>query len=231
MRATDFEFRYRFWIIAGLYFAGFACYWIDSVDAAQWLLRVLRLPAEGTPLHTVFGIGAALAGLSAFIRTWASAYLRSEVVHSSSLHSEALVADGPYRYVRNPLYLANFLLALAMGLIASRLGFLVLVGGHLIFFFRLIGREEEELLATQGESYRAYRDAVPAFWPALPPRVPAGTRRPQWEQAILSESFFWLLAIACGWFAATFNVRQFQGLTLAGLAFYVVMFRMMTKYT
>jgi len=231
MRATDFEFRYRFWIIAGLYFAGFACYWIDSVDAAQWLLRVLGVPAQGTPLHTAFGIGAALAGLSAFVRTWGSAYLRSDVVHAPSLRSEALVADGPYRHVRNPLYLANFLLALAMGLIASRLGFLVLVGGHLVFFPRLIGREEDQLLAAQSESYRVYRDAVPAFWPALSPRVPAGNRRPHWEQAILGESFFWVLSIACAWFAATFNVRQFQAITLAGLAFYVVVFRAMTRYT
>src|SRR5262249_49124499 len=58
-------------------------------------------------LRMIFGCGALLVFLAAALRTWATAYLRAEVVHDASQHSEALVADGPYRYVRNPLYLAN----------------------------------------------------------------------------------------------------------------------------
>ena len=29
MRATEFEFRHRFWFIFLLFWAGFAAYWID----------------------------------------------------------------------------------------------------------------------------------------------------------------------------------------------------------
>src|SRR5262250_2812371 len=55
----------------------------------------------------VFGLilGAALLGVAAMLRTWASAYLHAEVVYASEVKTEALVADGPYRRVRNPLYL------------------------------------------------------------------------------------------------------------------------------
>jgi len=60
----------------------------------------------------------------------------------------------------------------------------------------LILREEESLLKTQGESYRAYCQAVPRFWPAVTPRVPAGNRRPQWLQAFAGESFVWLFGLA-----------------------------------
>jgi len=45
----------------------------------------------------------------------AEAYLHSSVVHDSQLHSDRLVADGPYRRVRNPLYLGNILLAFGLG--------------------------------------------------------------------------------------------------------------------
>ena len=51
--------------------------------------------------------GALLVFLGAGLRTWGAAYLRTEVVHDTAQHSQALVADGPFRYTRNPLYLAN----------------------------------------------------------------------------------------------------------------------------
>ena len=51
--------------------------------------------------------GALLVFLAAGLRTWGAAYLRTEVVHDTAQHSEALVADGPFRYTRNPLYLAS----------------------------------------------------------------------------------------------------------------------------
>jgi protein-S-isoprenylcysteine O-methyltransferase Ste14 len=225
MRATEFEFRYRFWIIAGLFFITFGCYAIDHVNSSQALLRAMGLRASGRPLHLLFGISAALAGLGALIRTWASAYLRSEIVHDSALHSGRVVADGPYRYLRNPLYLGNLLLAPAMGLVASRLGFVFIVVATFIFIFRLIGREESELLASQGDSYRAYYNAVPRLFPALTPRVPASGTRPQWGQAIVGETLFWVLFLAIVWIAVTFNGPGFEWICFGGIALYVVLLR------
>jgi hypothetical protein len=48
-------------------------------------------------------------------------------MRDSRVHTERVLADGPYRYVRNPLYLGNILMATGIGLMASRIGFLVLV--------------------------------------------------------------------------------------------------------
>ena len=63
----------------------------------------------------MFASGAALVFVAALLRTWATAYLRTEIVHDAPQHAEALVADGPYRYVRNPLYLANLPLIAGVG--------------------------------------------------------------------------------------------------------------------
>src|SRR5206468_9243042 len=149
-------------------------------------------PGAGDFARIVILIGSLLVFLSAALRTWGAAYLRTEVVHDTEQHSEALVADGPFRYTRNPLYLGNLPMAAGIGVLASRSGFIFLVLANWIFVYRLILREEESLLKTQGDSYRAYCQAVPRFWPTPKLRVPSGNLRPDWWQAFGGESLVWL---------------------------------------
>jgi protein-S-isoprenylcysteine O-methyltransferase Ste14 len=229
MRATDFEFRYRFWFIFLLFWVAFSAYWIDHRSAGLSLIRLLAGTVTEPAAHAVFGFAALLIGIAALVRTWAAAYLQSERVHDANLRTEGVVADGPYRHLRNPLYLGNFLLAVGMGLVASRLGFLILVGGHLIFLLRLIGREESELLATQGERYRTYFDAVPRLWPALRPRVPASGLQPRWPQAFLGEIFFWLLFAGTAYFAITLTAKTIPIVAIVGMGIYFVMLAILKR--
>ncbi len=220
MRATDFEFRNRFWVIFALFGAGFACYFVDHRNAAQALTRLLHLD-DRMGLHVLFGLGAVLAFAAAALRTWASAYLRSAVVKDAALHADRLVADGPYRHLRNPLYLGTYLLTIAFALMASPLGFLVMVGGMLVVLLRLIGREEAELERGQGGSYDAYRRAVPALWPAFVPRVAASGARPEWRQAVAGELMMWAFALGAAAFAATFNQWILYGFVALGMIGYL----------
>ena len=211
VRATRFEFEKRFWIISAIYFSGFCLSGFDHVSFIV-ALRHLIAPSitPGSPnavafARIVIATGASFVFLSAALRTWGAAYLRTEVVHDTAQHSEALVADGPFRYTRNPLYFATLPMATGIGVLASRLGFVFLVLANWIFVYRLIFREEESLLKIQGESYRAYCRAVPRFWPALRPRVPSGNLQPDWGQAFAGESFVWLFGIAELLIAVTLN--------------------------
>jgi protein-S-isoprenylcysteine O-methyltransferase Ste14 len=219
MRATDFEFRNRFWVIAALFFAAFGCYAFDHLTAAQLFARLLR---EDTRfgVQVVFGAGALLAFLAAWIRTWASAYLHSSVVKDAEIHADRLVADGPYRHLRNPLYLGTVLLGISFGLIASVTGFFVLAVGLTVFVSRLIAREEAELEAAQGAAYRRYKRAVPGLLPAFDPRVEASGARPQWGQAFLGEAMMWIFALGCALFAITLNQWILYGFVLAGFIGY-----------
>src|SRR5205823_5831012 len=90
----------------------------------------LNSAAGETALRGLFAVGASFTVLAALIRTWATAYLDTSVVHDSQLQTEALVASGPYRYVRNPLYLGGLLLAVGFALVASRLGAIVILAGN-----------------------------------------------------------------------------------------------------
>jgi len=202
VHATKFEFEKRFWIICAIYFVGF---FLSVFDHTPFIvaLRHLLAPsiAPGSPdaerfARAVITIGALVVFLSAALRTWGAAYLRTAIVHDTAQHSDALVADGPFCYTRNPLYLASVPMAAGIGVLASLSGFIFLVVANWIFVYRLILREEKALRKSQGESYHAYCDTVPRFWPSLRSRVPAGNRRPQWGQALGGESFVWLFGLA-----------------------------------
>ncbi len=225
MPASSFEFRHRFWLIGAFFWIGFSLYWWDHVNAGaaigRWLSSHGHWPAR-IVIRLVFVFSALLALAAAMIRTWACSFLRSEVVHDKTLHAERLVAGGPYRYVRNPLYLGTVLLTLAMGLMASRAGLVFMVAGVLWFVLRLIGREEAELAASQGESYQSYRRAVPCLLPSLLPRVSAGGGKSQWKQAVLGEVSFWGLAAALVVFAITLKLPYFWvTLAIAFLLYFV----------
>lgn len=207
--AGDVEYRFRVWVIAAIFFAGFEFYWWDHVSAAEGLARFVT-PAGGNvhPVETlIFAVGVAATLAAAALRTWAAAYMRSDIVHDPRVHDSRLVADGPYRYVRNPLYLGTILIGCGFALAASRSGCLVLVLAMVLFAYRLTLREERALKATQGESYRRYLATVPRLLPSLRPRVAASGMRPQWGQAIRGELFMWGFAVTYGLYAITGSGR------------------------
>src|ERR1700722_7117214 len=198
-RATDFEFRYRFWLIAAAYWFSFALYAVDPRNVASVFVHT------NLGFHLVFAAATFIVLLAAVLRSWASAYLNSNVVHDLNLHSDRLVADGPYRFTRNPLYVGSILFSLGIATMASRLGFLVITSAMFVFVYRLIAREESQLLREQRESFVTYCAAVPRFWPALRPRVPSSGKKPNWANGIAGELVFSCFAIAMGSMAITLN--------------------------
>jgi len=218
--ASDFEFRRRFWIIFAIFAVAFSCYFLDHKNAVA-----AALDGADAVYHAAFGVAALVAFVAAGIRTWASAYLKTEVVKDPSVRTERLVADGPYRYVRNPLYLGTLLLAVAFAPLASRLGAVVLMVGMAGFIARLIGREEQALLASQGAAYREYVAAVPRLVTALRPRVPRGSGVPRWGQAFAGEAMMWAMALGLAGFAATFDARLIYAAVALGLISYTIGWR------
>jgi protein-S-isoprenylcysteine O-methyltransferase Ste14 len=215
MRAAEWEFRYRFWVYLALFTVAFGLYAVDPVNIVGWIVDAARPPAKNPfdlrlgVFQVVFAVAALVVAAGAWLRTWAAAYLDSTVVHDERLHADRVVADGPYRHLRNPLYLGLMIAAVGLATMASRLGALVILVAVPFFTLRLIGREETALAATGGASYSAFRAAVPRLLPALSPRLPASGARPRWGQAIAGELFFWALAAAVATFAATMKIEVY----------------------
>ena len=84
-----------------------------------------------------------------------------------SVPPERLVTVGPYRWVRNPMYLGHliFLAGLAIAL-GSWIGAIVLAA-HVVWFDRRVRQDEARLEALFGEPYRDYRARVKRWIPGL----------------------------------------------------------------
>jgi len=212
MRATDWEFKNRAVLFSMIFGFSFFLFSIDhenvTTAVAARLAPMLSMNADKIA-RILFALAAALVILAALIRTWASAYLKSEVVYASEIKTAALVADGPYRHVRNPLYFGNVLMGLGMGALASRTGYVVLQVLMLLFCYRLIFREEAELRAAQGEQYDAFKKAVPRLCSALTPRIPSADGKANWAAGLRAEGWVWCFALAVTLFAITLKMNAF----------------------
>lgn len=83
-------------------------------------------------------------------------------------HDQALVSNGPYKYVRHPLYSAGVLLFISIALTASN-WFLGLIGVAFQTFIMAVRTPMEEamLLEHFGDRYRSYMKRTGAFLPRI----------------------------------------------------------------
>ncbi len=231
--ASDFEFKNRFWIIGAIFFVAFGAYNLDhqtaGVAVADWIAHLHGAIATNGDYRWVFGAAALFALVAAAIRTWATAYLDVKVMVAGRVQTARLVADGPYRYVRNPLYLGNILLAIGFGMMASRIGCAILVVGMWLFVYRLILREEAGISASQGEAYRAYCAAVPRLLPALRPQLPSANRTPDWTGGFLGEAFMWVLAASLVTFAISLKRQIYFGVLAASFVVYAICYAIIKR--
>jgi protein-S-isoprenylcysteine O-methyltransferase Ste14 len=203
MKATALEFRLRFWFVVAIYTLGFTVpwdYWLHldgtGPNAHVWARLAVALSRNqlmniGAAFNAVLVAGILFAGLGAWMRTWGSAYLGVDVMIDTKMRSDKVVADGPYRYLRNPLYLGVWIHTLALVLLMPPSGAIFTLVLVVFFQVRLIFGEEAFLRERLGEAYVAYCGKVPRLLPSLRPRVNASGARPQWMRAALAEVFMW----------------------------------------
>jgi protein-S-isoprenylcysteine O-methyltransferase Ste14 len=114
-------------------------------------------PTRG--LYLQYGIPLIVLGL--VIRLWASGYIEK---------SRKLAICGPYAFVRNPLYVGNFLLVAGFTFLAYN-PFLLsyYIGAFWFLYYFTIKKEEGVLLEKFGNEFRQYKKEVPAFFFRLTP--------------------------------------------------------------
>ncbi len=201
MRATGFEFRFRWFFILAIVLLGFWAPWVDAwgigrhTPLLEWLaLELSRLGLFGftQAAPVVIVLASIIAALGAGMRVWGSAYLDPVVVGNAEMKAgktDAVVAGGPFRYVRNPLYIGTWCVTAAIAFTMPVTGALATMALLTILLLRLILGEEAFLAGKLGEPYEAYKSAVPRLVPLLRSKLPRSAVRPQWLHAVLSELF------------------------------------------
>ena len=183
-------------ILVAIAFIGVWAPWIRPWDLSQristleWLaLQISRTGwlsfTVATPIVIVFG--ALLAGVGMVLRVWGAAYLGYDIVHHADMQAGAVMAAGPYRYVRNPLYIGGWFMFAAISLLVTPGGALFIMSFAIFFQFRLILGEEAFLAGQLGEPYREYLRAVPRLIPRWHSDLPQADARPRWLTAVLTE--------------------------------------------
>jgi hypothetical protein len=158
MRATDFEYRHQTLVHLIIVSVAFLTYLVQRDDVVWALVRAQSHPRLLERLF--FGVATVLIGVSSAVRTWARVGPQRAIVGRESSVLREGRRDGPYRYVSYPLQIGNLLFSIGLGCLAPALGFLLLVTGETVVYFRLIRRERENRTArgTRTSWGKAFRE-------------------------------------------------------------------------
>ena len=80
---------------------------------------------------------------------------------------ERIIADGPYRYVRNPMYLGHLIFMLGLALTFWSWFALILLAARALWFHRRVLHDEARLEQIFGAEYARYHARVKRWIPGL----------------------------------------------------------------
>jgi protein-S-isoprenylcysteine O-methyltransferase Ste14 len=128
------------------------------------IMFIFLVTAAGQPFYPAFAAGSIFVFLGIAVRMWASGHIKKNRV---------LATDGPYAYVRHPLYVGNILLGVGFSLASGLWWSIVLFVAILwLFYPQAIRHEDEKLHRLFGEDWRNWRRNTRALIPKL--RVEGG---------------------------------------------------------
>jgi protein-S-isoprenylcysteine O-methyltransferase Ste14 len=151
---------------------------------------VLALCGKPSAFSVTVGLPLAIAG--ELVRCWAVGY-SGATTRNDTVVAPRLVTAGPYAYVRNPLYVGNFLTALGFAVAFtgknSLPAKLALIGGSLAtmlaVYAAIVPHEEGFLHATFGEEFERYCERVP---PVIPNLEPIADGSGTWQAEAIAEA-------------------------------------------
>jgi len=153
------------------------------IAAIPLVLIVLYL-AHFDETYRIYSLFLIVAG--EMLRMWAAGHLQKEKV---------LTTGGPYRWIRNPLYLGSFMISIGFYLIMGSTWILMVILAYFgLFYFPVVRYEEKILSAKFPEEYLSYADAIPAFFPTLR-RWPYPTTHFSFQQMIENKEYNAILGI------------------------------------
>jgi protein-S-isoprenylcysteine O-methyltransferase Ste14 len=158
---------------AALFAIGFVTLWGWVALSVERLDRGIpgRLPDwAGVPGLAAMAVGAALA--VSCIATFAAVGRGTPAPFDPP---RRFVAAGPYRYVRNPMYVGGFLVLAGWALYRQSPSVLLLAAGWLcLLHLVVVAYEEPTLRGTFGVDYQRYLERVPRWIPRAAAPLPVG---------------------------------------------------------
>lgn len=135
--------------------------------------------------------GTLILMLGELLRFWS-------LMHSIKLSKNKLKlledfsANGPYSYVRNPLYLSNIIIISSLVIINGARFFSIFIAIIFFFIYNEIAKlEEENLLRIKGRDYFRYKTCVSRWFPSFYIKLSQDSKLLYfWEVLDFEKSFF-----------------------------------------
>lgn len=169
---------------------------------AMGVALIMVLTILGDPYPPMWAIGTAVAGLGMLIRLWASGLV---------VKNELLATNGPYGFVRHPLYVGNILMGIGFCLASQgewldpvwepwwRWAALALLLWY--FYPQTIRYEDRKLHKYFGEDWEKWSSVTRALIPRLRPYGTGGGEAATWSLRLSAgrngELWHILIGIVC----------------------------------
>ena len=147
---------------------------------------VLRTGEVDGPWPVAIGAGLVLVG--ELLRAWAVRHIGTISRTRTSTRQGPLIMSGPFRVVRNPLYLGNWMIWSGL-VVASRLVWMLPIAWAVfaLQYGTMVIWEETRLRSMFGRQYERYARGVSRWVPGRPGDLaPLPTRHP-WSDVVFSE--------------------------------------------
>jgi len=150
-----------------------------------------------TPREDLMIFGAILMAFGEILRIIGVGYLGSSS-RAREIVADKLITNGPFAYVRNPMYTGNMFLYMGASIFAG--GWLPFMLYFVILFFSIqyslsVKYEESCLEELHGDKYNDYKENVPRFYPRLSPYPQKTNEKIDLSTAFLSEKTTFLAII------------------------------------
>ena len=145
---------------------------IVPLTIAVWLLAAARAPfaALNEPIFPrtpgLYAAGVAVTALGLAFSVWARVHIADNWSATVTIKKDhRLVRDGPYRYVRHPIYTGILLGFVGSAIARDEWRAVLAVAIAFAALWRKLRLEERWLTETFGDEYRRYREQVRALIP------------------------------------------------------------------
>ncbi len=143
-----------------LFMLGLIVLYFIEPSGSEWLFLPLPLWLR------VSGVLLGVAGL--LLLVWVHRTLGMQWSTTLQFKEEhTLNTSGPYEFIRHPMYASLFLFFLGLSIVSSFWPLMALVVIFLLFFNRIMEREEAMMIDQFGEEYRVYMNSTGRFLPRL----------------------------------------------------------------
>jgi protein-S-isoprenylcysteine O-methyltransferase Ste14 len=150
-------------------------------SSRQWfaVLFVPLVALLGTTTLPAFILGTILVIIGESVRLWASGHVKKNKI---------LATDGPYAFVRHPLYVGNILVLLGFS-IASMLWWSYVLMAFLLWFYYppAIAYEDNKLHNIFGEQWESWSRDIRALIPTFKPKPSQGSTEWSFKQSLMQN--------------------------------------------